>query len=178
MHCVKKLMDDMYWVGASDRRLALFENLYPVPLGISYNAYLVLDEKTILIDTVDKAVTGIFFENIRHALSGRPLDYLIVNHVEPDHAAAIEDLIRCYPNLKIVSNAKGLAMIRQFFDFDADACAVTVKEGETLSTGRHSFRFFPSIRSVPSSDRSGEMSWGGSLKNTTDGALISRKTVR
>lgn len=142
MHCVKKLMDDMYWVGASDRRLALFENLYPIPGGISYNAYLVLDEKTVLIDTVDKAVTGIFFENIRHALSGRPLDYLIVNHVEPDHAAAFEDLMRCYPNLKIVSNAKGIDMIRQFFDFDVDACSLIIKEGETLSTGRHNFRFF------------------------------------
>ena len=142
MYCVKKLKDDMYWVGANDRRLALFENLYPIPKGISYNAYLVMDEKTVLIDTVDKAVTGIFFENIRHALSGRPLDYLIVNHVEPDHAAAFEDLRNCYPNLKIVSNAKGIDMIRQFFDFDVDACSLTIKEGETLSTGRHSFRFF------------------------------------
>ncbi|MDD3864053.1 MAG: MBL fold metallo-hydrolase, partial [Eubacteriales bacterium] len=129
MHCVKKLMDDMYWVGASDRRLALFENLYPIPAGISYNSYLVLDEKTVLIDTVDKAATGVFFENLKHVLSGRPLDYLIVNHVEPDHAAAFADLICCYPNLKIVSNAKGLDMIRQFFDFDVDACSITIKEG-------------------------------------------------
>ncbi len=142
MHCVKKLTSDMYWVGANDRRLALFENLYPIPAGVSYNAYLILDEKTVLVDTVDKAVEGVFFENIEHVLSGRALDYLIVNHMEPDHAAAIGELMARYPGLKIVSNAKGITMIRQFFRFDVDACALTVKEGEALNTGRHDFRFF------------------------------------
>lgn len=142
MHCVKKLMEDMYWVGTNDRRLALFENLYPIPGGVSYNSYLVLDEKTVLIDAADRVTAAAFLENVNHVLEGRPLDYLIVNHVEPDHAAAIEDLIRRYPELKIVSNAKGITMIRQYFGFDVDACALSVKEGESLDTGRHSFRFF------------------------------------
>mgnify|MGYP000976671406 FL=1 len=141
MYCVKKMTDDMYWVGANDRRLALFENLYPIPAGVSYNAYLILDEKTVLIDTVDKGAAALFFENIEKVLAGRSLDYLIINHMEPDHAAAIGDLIRRYPDLKIVSNAKAITMIRQYFDFDVEACAIAVKEGEILSIGRHVFRF-------------------------------------
>ena len=141
MYCVKKMTDDVYWVGANDRRLALFENLYPIPAGVSYNAYLILDEKTVLIDTVDKGAAALFFENIEKVLAGRPLDYLIINHMEPDHAAAIGDLIRRYPDLKIVSNAKAITMIRQYFGFDVEACAIAVKEGEALSTGRHVFRF-------------------------------------
>ena len=83
MYCVKKMTEDLYWVGGRDRRLALFENVYPISRGVSYNAYLLLDEKTVLLDTVDKSVSGIFFENVAHVLAGRPLDYLIVNHMEP-----------------------------------------------------------------------------------------------
>ena len=85
MYCVKKMTEDLYWVGASDRRLALFENVYPISRGVSYNSYLLLDEKTVLLDTADSSVSGIFFENVEHVLNGRPLDYLIVNHMEPDH---------------------------------------------------------------------------------------------
>ena len=85
MHCVKRITEDMYWVGGSDRRLALFENVYPIPNGVSYNAYLVLDEQTVLFDTVDRSVSEVFFENLAHLLGDRELDYLVVNHMEPDH---------------------------------------------------------------------------------------------
>ena len=89
MYCVKKMTDDLYWVGGSDRRLALFENVYPIPNGVSYNAYLLMDEKTVLLDTVDRSIADLFFENVAHVLGGRPLDYVIVNHMEPDHCAVL-----------------------------------------------------------------------------------------
>ena len=92
MHCTKRITDDMIWVGADDRRLALFEGVYGVPDGVSYNSYLILDEKTILFDTVDKAVAHNFFDNVDYALGGRKLDYLVISHMEPDHAATIEDI--------------------------------------------------------------------------------------
>lgn len=141
MYCVKQIKDDLYWVGGSDRRLALFENMYPIPRGVSYNTYLVLDEQTVLLDTVDRAISDQFLENIAHVLGGRKLDYLIVNHMEPDHCAVIEELILRYPELKIVGNAKTFSMMKQFYGFDADSRAVVVKEGDTLSAGKHTFTF-------------------------------------
>lgn len=141
MHCIRKVTDDMYWIGGNDRRLALFENVYPIPRGVSYNSYVVLDEKTVLLDTVDSAVAGIFFENLKAALNGRPLDYLIVNHMEPDHCAMIEDVVMRYPEVQIVCNAKTLKMIKQFFDFEVDSRVILVKEMDTLCTGRHTFAF-------------------------------------
>ena len=87
MHCVQSLGSDILYLGGSDRRLSLFENIYPIPRGVSYNSYLVLDEKTVLLDTVDQAIAPRFFENLAFALNGRPLDYVVVNHMEPDHAA-------------------------------------------------------------------------------------------
>ena len=141
MYCVKKMTDDLYWVGGSDRRLALFENVYPIPNGVSYNAYLLLDEKTVLLDTVDRSIADLFFENIAHVLNGRKLDYVIVNHMEPDHCAVLQDLVLRYPEVKIVCNAKTVTMIRNFFTFDIDSRAVIVKEMDTLCTGRHTFAF-------------------------------------
>ncbi len=141
MHCVKQITQDMYWVGGSDRRLALFENVYPIPNGVSYNAYLVLDDQTALIDTVDRSVSEVFFENLEHLLGGRGLDWLIVNHMEPDHCATMSELVLRYPNVKIACNAKALAMIKNYFTFDIDSRATLVKEGDTLSTGRHTFSF-------------------------------------
>ena len=141
MHCVKKITSDMYWVGGSDRRLALFENVYPIPRGISYNAYLVLDEQTVLFDTVDKAVSEVFFENLAHLLGGRKLDYLVINHMEPDHAATLAELVLRYPEVKIVTSAKALQMIKNYFTFDVDGRVCTVKESDTLTTGRHTFAF-------------------------------------
>ena len=137
MYCVKKMTDDLYWVGGSDRRLALFENVYPIPNGVSYNAYLLMDEKTVLLDTVDRSIADLFFENVAHVLGGRPLDYVIVNHMEPDHCAVLQDLVLRYPEVKIVCNAKTVTMIRNFFTFDIDSRAVIVKEMDTLTTGRH-----------------------------------------
>lgn len=141
MYCVKKVTEDTFWIGASDRRLALFENIYPIPRGVSYNAYVLMDEKTVLLDTVDKSVSGQFFENLEHVLGGRSLDYLIVNHMEPDHGATIAEVAMRYPEVKIVGNTKTFTMMKQFFDFDADAHAVVIKEGDTLSTGKHTLAF-------------------------------------
>ena len=141
MHCVKKVTDDLYWIGGSDRRLALFENVYPIPRGVSYNSYVLLDEKTVLLDTVDASISGLFFENLEHVLNGRTLDYLIVNHMEPDHCAVIGEVVRRYPDVKLVCNAKTVPMLKQFFDFPVDDRTVIVKEMDTLCTGRHTFAF-------------------------------------
>lgn len=137
----RKITDDLYYVGASDRKLALFENIYPIPRGTSYNSYLLLDEKTVLLDTADAAVAEQFFENVEGVLAGRKLDYLIVNHMEPDHCALIQNLVLRHPELTVVTTAKAAVMIRQFFNFDLDSRLQTVAEGGTLSTGRHTFTF-------------------------------------
>ena len=105
MHCTKKITSDMTWVGADDRRLAFFEGVYGVPNGVSYNSYLINDENTILFETVDKAVAHALFDNVADALGGRKLDYLVVSHMEPDHAATIEDIALRYPEATIVCNA-------------------------------------------------------------------------
>ena len=141
MHCTKRITDDMTWVGADDRRLALFEGVYGVPDGVSYNSYLILDEKTILFDTVDKAVAHNFFDNVAYVLGGRKLDYLVISHMEPDHAATIEDIALRYPDAKIVCNAKIRDMLSRFFPTDLSDRIHLVKEGDTLSTGRHNFTF-------------------------------------
>lgn len=142
MYCVKKINDDLCWIGGNDRRLALFENVFPVERGVSYNAYLLTDEKNVLLDTVDRAVSRQFFENLAYALNGRPLDYVVVNHMEPDHCATLDELILRHPETKIVCNAKTLAMIHQFFTFEADSRTQLVKEGDKLITGRHTLTFF------------------------------------
>lgn len=141
MHCTQNITSDVLFVGVSDRKLARFENVFPVPRGVSYNSYLVLDEKTVLLDTVDRAVEDRFLENLAAGLQGRPLNYLVVNHMEPDHAATLMDVLRDYPETKVVGNAKTVAMIGQFFDCDISERVVTVKEGDTLTTGRHTFTF-------------------------------------
>ena len=141
MHCVKKITDDLYWIGGSDRRLALFENVYPIPRGVSYNSYVLLDEKTVLLDTVDASISGLFFENLEYVLNGRTLDYLIVNHMEPDHCAVIGEVVRRYPDVKLVCNAKTVPMLKQFFNFPVEDRTVIVKEMDTLCTGKHTFAF-------------------------------------
>ena len=141
MYCTKKIYEDLYWVGGNDRRLALFENIYPISRGVSYNSYVLLDEQTVLLDTVDRAINDLFFENLEHVLAGRTLDYVIVNHMEPDHCASLAELVLRYPEIKIVCNAKTLGIIRQFYRFDADSRALIVKEGDTLPTGKHTLTF-------------------------------------
>ena len=142
MYNVKNITKDLYWVGANDRRLSLFESVYPVPSGISYNSYLLIDKKTVLFDTVDKSVNHQFFENVEHVLNGRELDYLVINHMEPDHCAEIETIVNKYPNIKIVCNPKTQTMIGQFFDFvlPEDQWQI-VKEGDVLETGHHTLTF-------------------------------------
>ena len=141
MYCTRNVTADLIWVGANDRRLAMFEGVYSVPKGVSYNAYLLLDEKTVLFDTVDKAVQGRLFENLREALGGRGLDYLIVQHVEPDHSAGLLELLYRYPETTLVCNAKSLGFIKQFFELDIDDRVQVVKEGDVLDTGRHQLHF-------------------------------------
>ena len=141
MYNVRNVTGDIVWVGASDRRLALFENIFPIPRGVSYNSYVLLDEKTVLLDTVDAGVAGQFFENLEHVLGGRKLDYLVVNHMEPDHCAMIGDIVRRYPEVQVVGNAKTFTMMKQFFGTDFAGRAVTVKEGDTLSSGKHTLHF-------------------------------------
>lgn len=141
MYCYQKVAENLYWIGGNDRRLALFENVYPIPRGVSYNAYLLLEEKTVLLDTVDRAVSETFFENLEALLAGRALDYLIVNHMEPDHAATMAEVVLRYPKVRIVCNEKIKNMIAQFFDFDFTDRFHLVKEGDTLEIGSRRFIF-------------------------------------
>ena len=141
MYCTKKITSDLIWLGGSDRRLALFENVYPIPRGVSYNAYLIQDEKTALLDTVDQAIAERFFENLEHALQGKPLNYVIVNHMEPDHAATLGTVLSRYPEATVIGNAKTLPMIKQFFPMEVEGRFQAVKEGDTLSLGRHELTF-------------------------------------
>ncbi|HPE15451.1 MAG TPA: FprA family A-type flavoprotein [Oscillospiraceae bacterium] len=142
MQCTRKLLPDLYWVGANDRRLSRFENIFPIPRGVSYNSYVLLDEKTVLLDTVDHAVGRQFFENVAHVLGERKLDYVVLNHMEPDHCALLEELLRRHPEATVVGNAKTFQMIGQFFDLDLAGRSLTVAENSTLETGRHTLRFF------------------------------------
>ena len=141
MHNIRKIAEDVIYVGASDRRLALFENVYPIERGVSYNSYVVLDESTVLLDTADHSVSREFLENVEAALGGRSLDWLIVNHMEPDHCSVIAEIVLRYPDVKIVGNQKTIQMIKQFFSFDVDSRAHIVKDGDTLTTGKHTFAF-------------------------------------
>ncbi len=140
MHNIIPIAEDLFYVGGSDRRLSLFENVYPVPRGVSYNSYLLLDEKTVLFDTVDPSVSDLYLENVAAALGGRKLDYLVVHHMEPDHSATFLRLVETYPEATVVTSAKAAQMMQNFFPFDG-ANVRTVKEGDVLSTGKHSFTF-------------------------------------
>ena len=141
MYCIKKITDSITWIGSEDRRLALFESVYPIPKGVSYNSYFIDDDKTLVMDTVDRSVSAQFFENIEYMLSGRKLDYLIVNHMEPDHAATVGELLRRYPECVIVCNTKTKGMIDNFFGAVDASHLMLVKEGDTLSTGKLTFTF-------------------------------------
>ena len=141
MYLTKHVTEDLLWIGGSDRRIALFENVYPVPEGMAYNSYLLLDEKTVLFDTVDLSVAEVFYENLAHGLQGRPLDYLVVHHMEPDHCATLQSVLEKHPETKIVCNAKIQNLIHQFFTIDCDDCVHLVNEGDELCTGKHTLTF-------------------------------------
>ena len=141
MYCVRKVNEDYTWIGADSRRLAVFEGVFGVPEGVSYNSYLLLDEKTVLFDTVDAQVIRQFRENLLHTLSGRTLDYIVVHHMEPDHTAELEDLVLRFPEVQILCTAMAKTMIGQFFGPELAGRITVIKEGETLSTGRHTLHF-------------------------------------
>ena len=141
MQNIRKITNDLIYIGCSDRRIQLFESAYPVPDGVSYNSYLLLDEKTVLFDTVDKVCSCQFFENLEAGLAGRKLDYLVVHHMEPDHAALIAEVHRRYPDVKVVCTLKAQNMMKQFFEFDIESCSQIVKEGDVLNTGKHELTF-------------------------------------
>ena len=131
MHNVRKVTEGLYWVGANDHRLALFENIHPLYHGVSYNAYVLLDEKTVLFDTADWAVGRQFIENIQAVLDGRPLDYLVINHVEPDHAASIEEILLRWPEVKVITSPKAVILLHQFGFSFAEGQIEEVREGDT-----------------------------------------------
>lgn len=141
MYCVRKVTDDLFWVGANDHRLHLFENIHPIPRGVSYNAYLLLDQKTVLFDTVDWSACRQLLENVNHLLDGRPLDYLLINHMEPDHGASIEEILLRWPDVKVISTEKAFMLMRQFgFHIDGHEL-IEVKEGDTFEFGAHKVTF-------------------------------------
>ena len=137
MYSVREITDNLYWVGANDHRTHLFENIHPIPQGVSYNAYVLLDKETVLFDTVDWSAYRQFEENLEYVLDGRPLDWIVINHLEPDHAASIEQILKKYPNVKIISTEKGYLLMRQFgFHPDEHEC-IEVTEGDTHTFGDH-----------------------------------------
>ena len=140
MHCIRHVTEDLIWIGGNDRQHPLFESTHPVPRGMSFNSYLLLDEKTVLFDTVDRAIQTQFFENLEYALGGRKLDYVFVHHMEPDHAATLGDVMLRHPEATIVCNGKILNMIRQFHCTDPKEVHL-VNEGDSITTGRHTFTF-------------------------------------
>ncbi|MBR6402400.1 MAG: FprA family A-type flavoprotein [Eubacterium sp.] len=138
---VNKITDSIVYVGVDDRDIDLFESQYIVPEGVSYNSYVVLDEKTAVFDTVDAHKTDEWLANVKEALGGRELDYIIVQHIEPDHSGSFEAAVNEFPNAKIVGNAKTFSLLPQFFDVDIEDRKVVVKEGDELSLGSHTFQF-------------------------------------
>lgn len=141
MHNTRKINDDIYYLGASDRRIELFENVYPVSQGMSYNSYLILDEKTCLMDSVDESVRGQFLENLQYALNGGNLDYMVVQHMEPDHCSIVPELFRMYPDMKLVASLQAFKMMENFYSLQTEERRLVVKEGDTLELGKHTLKF-------------------------------------
>lgn len=139
---MQHITSDILYIGSSEGHTPLFENIYPVPNGMSYNAYLIDDEQTVLTDTCDVRVRDAFWDNLTTALAGRTLDYLLVHHVEPDHAALVAEVVDRYPTVRVVCTAKARDMLAQFTGRDFSDRTQTVREGDTLTTGRHTFAFY------------------------------------
>lgn len=142
MNNVYEISSQIYWVGGNDRQIERFENMFPLPNGVAYNSYLIADEKTALLDTVDAAISGLYHENIAHVLGDRPLDYLVINHMEPDHCANIEEIVRRYPNVKVIGNQKTFQFYNQYYSLDISSNIHVVKEQEEISLGKHTLRFY------------------------------------
>ncbi|WP_026651472.1 FprA family A-type flavoprotein [Butyrivibrio proteoclasticus] len=137
----REVTKDIYWIGGSDRRLERFENIFPVPEGVSYNSYFVDDDKKVVFDTADISISDQYLENLKEVLKGKKLDYLVVLHMEPDHASLISTVIALFPEVTIVGGAKTFQIMEQFFEEAKDYKRLEVKEGDTLETGHHTFHF-------------------------------------
>lgn len=141
MYCYTKIQEDMYWIGGNDRKLSMFEGAIPMTEGMAYNSYFIDDEKTVVLDTVDDSVVRVFDDNLDRLLNGRGLDYIIVNHVEPDHSASLCELVRRHPETKIVATSKIKNMLKNYVNWNLNDNFLQVEEGEELSTGKHVFTF-------------------------------------
>lgn len=142
MYCVQEIAPQIFWVGGNDRRIERFENMFPLPNGVSYNSYLIMDEKTVLIDTVDDAISALYHENVSHVLGDRKLDYLIINHMEPDHCANIEEIVRRHPEVQVVGNKKTFQFFKQYYSLDMSSHQLEVTDGQELSLGNRTLRFY------------------------------------
>lgn len=142
MHNTRELLPGIHWVGGNDRRLDRFENLFPLTNGVAYNAYVILDERTALIDTVDNAISELFMENVKQVLGGRPLDYLVINHMEPDHCGNIVNIIREFPNVTLIGNTKTFQFFEQFYGVDIQGKTLLVKDQDRLSLGQRTLKFY------------------------------------
>ena len=139
---MEKVTEDIVNIGVNDREITLFEGQYELEKGMAYNSYVILDEQVVVMDTVDRRATAEWMKNLEEALGTRKVDYLVIQHMEPDHGGSIMQLVERFPDMKLVGNAKTLQMFGQFFDISPDDKAVTVKEGDTLSIGKHTLQFF------------------------------------
>lgn len=137
-----KITDTIMYIGADDKDIRLFESQYEVPNGMAYNSYLIKDEKNVVLDTIDRNVTDIWLENLEKALAGEKVDYLVVSHLEPDHAYNIGLLAKKYPNMKLIGNAMTFNILPNFFDMDLTDRKIVVKEGDILKLGTHTLQFF------------------------------------
>ena len=137
MHCVEEIKNGIYWMGCNDFRTEMFEHIFPLPFGISYNSYFIDDEKTAVLDAMDKSVRDEFLEDIEYLLKGRTLDYFFLNHMESDHAGSILALVEKYPNVKIIGQAQTFKLFEQFYRHPMPNNYVTVKEGDQIKLGKH-----------------------------------------
>ena len=142
MHNTHEISKNIYWVGGSERRLSRFENMFPLTNGVAYNAYVIVDEKTALLDTVDISISDLFMANVKYALNGRQLDYLVINHMEPDHCANIVAILRAYPDVKLIGNAKTFQFFEQFYEVDAKTNYMIIKDQDELNLGKHTLKFY------------------------------------
>ena len=141
MHLVEEIKNGIYWMGCNDFRTELFERIFPIPEGVSYNSYFIDDEKTCVIDAMDKSCRDEFLEDVEHLLNGRQLDYFILQHMEPDHASSAVALLEKYPDAKIVGQVQTFKLFEQFFRKPMPERYVTIKDGDQLSLGKHTLQF-------------------------------------
>ena len=139
MHNTVKVTDKIYWLGANDRRTHLFENMWPIPNGVSYNSYLIIDEKIALVDTLEFGSSDDYLEKIESLINGKPIDYLIINHMEPDHSGAIKTIVEKYPDIKLVGNLKTFKIVDSYFGYKEKQ--YQVEDGDELDLGHHKLKF-------------------------------------